>query len=76
MIEILRWYLPSVVVAWALQVVWDASASKTGRLQPPVYYVAVAIVWPMVASALLIIPPAKQFFDWLKVRREAWKRVN
>ena len=52
----LHWYLASVVVAWALHVVWDATATHNGRLQAPVFYVAFAIVWPAPVMAMLLLP--------------------
>jgi hypothetical protein len=76
-------YLVSIPIAWALHVVWDSIESKQLRLAPQVYYVAFAIVWPVVAfvvSMYLFGDQALFAWRWLSLRarvlREGWRRAD
>lgn len=50
------WYALSVVAAWALHIVYDATNSPNGRLDRQVYYVAFSLVWPLVMLAVVLVP--------------------
>lgn len=71
----LTYYLASVVIAWAIHIVWDATESRTGRLQSQVYYVAFAIIWPLVIGAVLLVPPVRAVLSWWRKRHAPARRA-
>lgn len=49
------WYLGSIVIVWAAQIVYDYTTGRQARLQPQIYYVAVSLIWPLVAGWVLAL---------------------
>lgn len=63
----LDWYALSVLVVWACQIVYDGTAERPASLSPMIFYVAAALVWPIVALWVLALLARKHW----RIRRQA-----
>lgn len=67
-----EWYLATMIIAWATQIVIDGTTnSKRPYLEPQVFYVAVAIVWPFVLLATAFVICRR----WVASRTPALKKA-